>query len=94
MIFYFISFYLFYLIFFIFFFFFGGGGDLVPGTIWNIYGMFRLAPWTHEIFFNIFAEIRVCKQHYGKMNERIVMKISANFAHKAMNNQGTIWVLR
>ena len=77
-------------------FFWRGGGmwNLVPETIWNIYGMFRLTPWTHEMFFNIFAEIRVCKQHYGKMNERIVMKFSANFAHEARNVQGTIWVLK
>ena len=33
-----------------------------------------------------FKEIRACKQHYGKTDERIFMKFSGKIAHETKNN--------
>ena len=30
-----------------------GRWNLIKGTIWNIFGMFHLTPWTQEVFFDI-----------------------------------------
>ena len=60
--------------------------SVVQGTIWNIFVMFHLTPWTQEIFSNLFGKIRVSWQHYRKMNEWIFMKLSAKVSHEESNH--------